>query len=138
MRRGFRPGGSRPGALWRIDGFQIGSEGPGRSRIADVVLLQEEVERETDAALGQSAWAVMAGRASVREQLGRRFPLIEILRIGGRTCQHGNGANRNKGDKREQMAPRFLLRPRLIRYRHAVIVPRKGTGLVVSANAGSS
>jgi hypothetical protein len=44
------------------------------------MLLQEQIEREAEAALGQSSRAVMAGHAAIRKQSCARFAFIEILR----------------------------------------------------------
>jgi hypothetical protein len=46
------------------------------------MILQERVERETQAAFGEPAGAAMTSRATIRKQLGCRFTLIEILSLG--------------------------------------------------------
>jgi hypothetical protein len=56
------------------------------------VLLQEQEERKTEAALGKTACAVMTSRATVRKQLVGRFALIEILSVCRTANQHGNYA----------------------------------------------
>src|SRR6266481_2203877 len=48
-RRRLRRGGSRSAALRSIDGLQIRGERPGRTRTGRVVLLQEQVERQSEA-----------------------------------------------------------------------------------------
>src|SRR5450759_2830547 len=67
MRRRLRRGGPRSAALWTIDGLQIRGERPCRARIARVVLLQEQEQRKTEAALGKTACAAMTCRATVRK-----------------------------------------------------------------------
>ena len=79
-------------ALRTIDGLQIGGERPGRAGIARVVLLQEQEERETEAALGETSCAAMTCRAIVGKQPGDRFALIEILGVCRAADQHSNCA----------------------------------------------
>ena len=50
--------------------------------IAGVVFLQEQIEREAEAALGEPARAAMAGRAAFGKQFWRRLALIKILCVG--------------------------------------------------------
>jgi hypothetical protein len=57
------------------------------------VLLQEQEERETKAALGKTACAAMTCRATIRKQLGGRFAGIEILGVCRAADQHQNCAN---------------------------------------------
>ncbi len=63
------------------------------------MILQEQEQREAEAALGKTARAVMTRRAPIRKQPGRRFALVEILGVGHTACQRRNGA------KGEQAAP---------------------------------
>jgi hypothetical protein len=72
-------GDSRLAALRSINGFQIGGERPGRARTPRVVLLQEQEERGTEAALGKTSCAAMTSRATVGKQLNDQFALIEIF-----------------------------------------------------------
>ena len=71
---------------------EIGGERPGRSSIARVVLLQEQEERETEAAFGETSCAAMTCRAIVGKQHGDRFALIEILGVCRAADQHSNCA----------------------------------------------
>src|SRR5712675_2314820 len=66
-RRRLRRGGPRSAALWSIDGLQIRGERPGRTRTGRVVLLQEQVERQSEAPLGETACAAMTCCATVRK-----------------------------------------------------------------------
>jgi hypothetical protein len=54
--------------------------------------LQEQVERESEAALGKTAWAAMTCRATIGKQPGGRFALIEILGMCRSADQHSHGA----------------------------------------------
>jgi hypothetical protein len=54
------------------------------------VLLQKQKQRQAEAALGKAACAVMACRAAVGKQLGRRFSLIEILSVCRTAGQRSN------------------------------------------------
>ena len=92
--------------LGAIDGLKIGSEGPGRTRTARVVLSQEPEEREIETAFGKSAWAVMTCRATARKKLGGRFTLIEILGMS-HTDQH------NSCSGNEETAPQFYPVPQV-------------------------
>jgi hypothetical protein len=56
------------------------------------VLLQEQVEREAEAALGKTACASMTCRATIRKQPRGRFALIEILGVRRTADQHRNYA----------------------------------------------
>jgi hypothetical protein len=56
------------------------------------VLLQEQEERETKAALGKTACAAMTCRATIPKQLGGRFALIEILGMCGAADQYQKSA----------------------------------------------
>ena len=67
-------------ALRTVDGLEIRGQRPGRRRIRCVVLLQVQIEREAEAALGEAARAAMAGRATLGKQFWRGLALIEILR----------------------------------------------------------
>jgi len=117
--RRLRRGGSRSAALWSIDGLQIRGERPGRTRTGRVVLLQEQEQRKSEAALGKTACAAMTCRATVRKQLGGRFALIEILSVRPAADQHRHCANG------EQTAPQF-------RYLHAPVALRRNrTALVM-------
>jgi hypothetical protein len=60
------------------------------------VVLQEQIEREAEPALGEAARAAMAGRAAVGKQLWRRLVLVEILRDGCRAAQRGHDGNDKK------------------------------------------
>jgi hypothetical protein len=66
------------------------------------VLLQEQEQRESEAALGKTACAAMTCRATVGKQLGGRFALIEILGVCRSADQRSNCA------KGEQTAPQSL------------------------------
>jgi hypothetical protein len=57
------------------------------------VLLQEKVQRKSEAALGKTACAAMTCRATVRKQPGGRFALIQILGVRPTADQHGHCAN---------------------------------------------
>jgi hypothetical protein len=83
------------------------------------VLLQEQEERKTEAALGKTACAAMTCRATIRKQLGGRFALIEILSVCRAADQHRNCA------KGEQTAPQFLQQHKFRRYLHAAVVLRR-------------
>jgi hypothetical protein len=56
------------------------------------MVFQKRVQRETEAAFGEAAWAAMAGRAAIGEQPRCRFALIEILGLGGRAGQRNHRA----------------------------------------------
>ncbi len=96
--------GARLAALIAIDRLQVGGERPGRIRIAGVVVFQEKIEREIEAALGETAGAAMTRSATVSKQPGGRFALIDILCVCRCAGQHSDDA------KGEQSAPRFLQR----------------------------
>lgn len=68
------------------------------------MLPQEQVERETEAAPGETACAAMTCRATVREQPRGRFALIKILGV----CR--SAAEQINGSEGEQKAPQFSLR----------------------------
>jgi hypothetical protein len=126
-------GGARLAAPWAVDGLQIGGERPGRTRIARIVLLQEKVQRETEAALGKTACAAMTCRATVREQPGGRLALIEILSVRRTADQHVHCA------KDEQTAPPFLPRHKFRCCLHAAVVLRcHRTGAVMSGKCRHS
>jgi len=91
--------GPRPATSGTFGRLQIGGERPGLAGIGHVVVFQEHEELELDAALGQSARAVMACAAAIREQLLRGFSLIEILRACPGTDQHRHCAT---GDESPQ------------------------------------
>lgn len=116
--------GARWVAPWRIDGLQIRGERPGRTRIAGVVLLQEQEQRQTEAALGKSAGAVMTSHATIRKQFGGRFSLIEILGMRCSAAQHGNG------DEHKQPVPQLLRRDKPRGYLHAPVVLRTRAALI--------
>jgi hypothetical protein len=104
MRRPVRRASPRSAALWSVDGLQISGELPGCARIAHVMLLQEQEERETEAALGKTVCAAMTCRATIRKQPRRRFALIEILSV----CR-GSDEQINDAEER-QIPPQFWLR----------------------------
>ncbi len=56
------------------------------------MLLQEQEQRQTEAALGKTAGAAMTCRATVGKQLRRRFTLIDILGVCGSASQHRDRA----------------------------------------------
>jgi hypothetical protein len=56
------------------------------------MLLQEQEQRQPEAALGKTACAVMTGRATIRKQPFGRFALIEILGVRRTADQQRNGA----------------------------------------------
>jgi len=74
------------------------------------VLLQEKVERETEATLGKTAWAAMTCHATIGEQPWSRFALVEILGAG-RAAQNCDGA-KGKQTTSQQIALLFLSKPR--------------------------
>ena len=59
------------------------------------MLLQEQIEREAEAALGEPARAAMAGGAALGEQFRRRLALVEILR-DRRAAQRGHHGHNDK------------------------------------------
>jgi hypothetical protein len=65
------------------------------------VLLQEHVQRQPEAAFGKTARVMVTCRATVGEQPGGRFALIDILRLRRSAGQHDNRA------KGEEAEPRF-------------------------------
>jgi hypothetical protein len=71
------------------------------------MLLQEQEEREPEAALGKTACAAMTCRATIRKQPRGRLALIEILGMGRSADERKNGSK----DKR--IAPQFWLRHEL-------------------------
>jgi len=44
------------------------------------MLLQKQIERETEAAFGEPAGAAVAGRAALGEQFGARLARVQIFR----------------------------------------------------------
>jgi hypothetical protein len=68
------------------------------------MFLQELEQRGTRAPPGKTGGAAMACRATIIEQLYRRFALIEILRVRCST------AERTKRAEREQRVPQSWLR----------------------------
>jgi hypothetical protein len=102
-RRRIRRASPRSAALWTVDRLQIRGELPGSARIAHVVLLQKQEERETEAASGKTTCAVMARRATICKQPRGRFALIEILSMRRSSDEHIYGA------KDQQAAPQFWL-----------------------------
>jgi hypothetical protein len=71
------------------------------------MIFQEQEQRGTEATLGETARAVMTGRATIREQLHGRFALIEILGM----CR--DAGERIKGAEHELTAPQLWLRHEL-------------------------
>jgi hypothetical protein len=71
------------------------------------MLLQEQEEREPEAALGKTACAAMACRTTIRKQPRGRFALIEILSMCRGTDEDNNGS------EDERTAPQFWLRHEL-------------------------
>ena len=65
------------------------------------MVLQEQEQRQAEAALGKAARAAMTGRATIRKQPGSRFALIEILAVCRAADQDQNG------DKGEVAEPEF-------------------------------
>jgi hypothetical protein len=65
------------------------------------MLLQEQEEREPEAALGKTACGAMTCRTTIRKQARGRFALIEILSIcrSADECQNGS--------EDERTAPQF-------------------------------
>src|SRR5207247_10269988 len=98
-------------------------ERPGRTRIAGVVLLQEQIEGEPEAAPGKTAGAAMTGRATVGKYFGGRFALVEVLRVDSFAGQPGNGAKDESKD--EAMAPRSLPQRKCRRHLHPAIILRR-------------
>ena len=103
-----------------LDGFEVGGEGPGRTRIAGIMLLQEQIKGDPEAALGKTAGAAMTTRAIVRKHPGCRFAFVDILRMDGFAGQPGNGAQGE--NEREHMPPRSPARRDLGHYRDPVIL----------------
>jgi hypothetical protein len=101
-----------------LDGFEIGGERPGRTRIAGVVLLQEQIEREPEAALGETAGAAVTARAIIGKYPGGRFARVEVLGVDGSAGERGEGTKRE--DKRETMRPQSLPQ-RKYRHHHSTI-----------------
>jgi len=60
------------------------------------VVFQEKIEREFEAALGETTGAAMTGRATVSKQLGGRFALIDILCVCRRAGQRDDDAKRGQ------------------------------------------
>ncbi len=91
------------------------------------MLLQEHIERETEAPLGKPAWAAMTRDAAFGEQPRPRFALIEIFGAAGSTAQRGYGAKceHNKGEQNKGEQTTSDLRQQLSfrRYAHAVPSP---------------
>jgi hypothetical protein len=116
-RRRLGRAGSRSAALRSIDGRQIGGQRPGRARTARIVLLQEQEQRQSEAALGKTACAVMTCRATVRKQPFGGFALIEILGVRHSADQHRNCA------KDEQTARPLLRRHTFRRTLHVAVAP---------------
>ena len=71
------------------------------------MLLQEQEEREPEAALGKTACAAMTCRTTIRKQPRGRFALIEILSVCRSADEHKNGS------EDERTAPQFWLRHEL-------------------------
>src|SRR5277367_4090569 len=120
MRRRLGRGGPRSAVGRIIQRLQIGGQRPGRAGIAGVVILQEQVQCEAEAALGKTACAAMTGRATIRKQPGRRFARIEVLGARWAADQQRNDAkDEDKGkEKGERTAPqprdlRHMLLPTL-------------------------
>jgi hypothetical protein len=112
-RRPLGRAGPRSAAPRTIDGLQIRGELPGRARTARIVLLQEQIERKPEAALGKTACAAMACRATIGKQPGGRFALIDILSLCPTADQHGDCA------KGKQTAPQLLQRHDFRHHLHA-------------------
>ena len=73
------------------------------------MVLQEHVEREREASLGETARAAMAGDATIGEQFWRRFALIEILRLRrSRDCSHAKAEQAGEPEAPEWMQPIHL------------------------------
>jgi hypothetical protein len=68
------------------------------------VLLQEQVERETEATLRKTAWAAMTCRATVGEQPWSRFPRVEVFGVDGDAAQGGDEA-KGKYTQSQQITP---------------------------------
>jgi hypothetical protein len=64
------------------------------------MLLQEEVERQAKAALGQPSCAVMASRTTICKQPAARFAGIEIF--GPNLCR---AQRRHNAERQENTAP---------------------------------
>ena len=92
------------------------------------MLLQEQVERKPEAALGETARAAVTCRATIRKQLGGRFALIDILSMCRSADQHGNCA------EDEQTAPPLLQRHKFRRYLHAPVALRRNKTALVMSN----
>ena len=95
--------------MWRVDRREISRELRGGVRTGRVVFFQEREQRETEAAFGETAWAAMACRATVRKQPRRRFALVEILGLGGGRVEQSAGERNDRADN-EQIAPQLWLR----------------------------
>ena len=65
------------------------------------MLLQEQEEREPEAALGKTACGAMTCRTTIRKQARGRFALIEILSICRSADEYQNGS------ENERTAPQF-------------------------------
>ena len=65
------------------------------------MVLQEQKQRQAEAALGKPARAAVTGRATIRKQPDGRFALIEVL---GVCCAPDQNQN---CDKREVAEPEF-------------------------------
>ena len=92
-------------ALIAVDGFEVGGERRSRVSAARVVVFQEKIEREFEAAPGETAGAAMTRSTTVSKQLGGRFALIEILCVCRCAGQHGDDAKSDT--KSGQSAPQF-------------------------------
>ena len=68
------------------------------------MLLQEKVERQTEAAFAQSPRAVVAGRATLGKQSHTRFARVEIFGSCGTSGQEHRNAKRQ-----ENLSPQYHL-----------------------------
>lgn len=81
-----------------VERFEVGCERPGRARIAHIMLLQKQVQRDGEASLGKPAGAVMTRRAAVGEQPCRRLALVEVLGPRGRIRDEKKDANKEQSE----------------------------------------
>src|SRR5205085_1383299 len=73
--------GLRVAGIGRPVGDQKSSKEGGHLRAGGIVLSQEARKRTSRDRFQQTAWTLMAGRASPREYLGRTLAGLQILRL---------------------------------------------------------
>jgi len=97
------------------------------------MLLQEQIEREPEPALGETAGAAVTGRAIVGKHPGGRFAFVEILRVDGAGCDRGKDA---KGETNDEKMPIQSLSPREFRRHHPAIILRRDRANSAMVNPG--